>query len=110
MKPNADWRRTGQPPARTSCPEPRAELLAQLNNFRIILLLLGAAGVAALLSHWLDAQVILLVVLVNVILGFVQEGRAEKALAAIRELLSPQAAVFRGGRRDRHPCRADRAR
>jgi len=75
-----------------------ARFLAQFDNL-LIVLLLAAAGVAALLGHWLDAQVILLVVLVNTVLGFVQEGRAEKALDAIRELLSPQAAVVRGGHR-----------
>ena len=75
-----------------------ARFLAQFNNL-LIVLLLAAAGVAALLGHWLDAQVILLVVLVNAVLGFVQEGRAEKALDAIRELLSPQASVVRDGRR-----------
>jgi magnesium-transporting ATPase (P-type) len=75
-----------------------SRFLAQFNNL-LIVLLLAAAGVAVLLGHWLDAQVILLVVLVNVILGFVQEGRAEKALDAIRELLSPQASVLRDGRR-----------
>ena len=77
---------------------PLARFLAQFNNL-LIILLLAAAGVAALLGHWLDAQVILLVVLVNAVLGFVQEGRAEKALDAIRELLSPQASVIRDGRR-----------
>jgi magnesium-transporting ATPase (P-type) len=75
-----------------------ARFLAQFNNL-LILLLLAAAGVAALLGHWLDAQVILFVVLVNAILGFVQEGRAEKALDAIRELLSPQSTVVRDSRR-----------
>src|SRR4051812_32351164 len=77
---------------------PLSRFLAQFNNL-LIVLLVAAAGVAALLGHWLDAQVILLVVLVNAILGFVQEGRAEKALDAIRELLNPQASVLRDGRR-----------
>jgi magnesium-transporting ATPase (P-type) len=77
---------------------PLSRFLAQFDNL-LIILLLAAAGVAVLLGHWLDAQVILLVVLVNAVLGFVQEGRAEKALDAIRELLSPQASVIRDGRR-----------
>ena len=77
---------------------PLSRFLAQFNNL-LIVLLVAAAAVAALLGHWLDAQVILLVVLVNAVLGFVQEGRAEKALDAIRELLSLQASVLRDGRR-----------
>ena len=77
---------------------PLSRFLAQFNNL-LIVLLMAAAAVAALLGHWLDAQVILLVVLVNAVLGFVQEGRAEKALDAIRELLSLQASVLRDGRR-----------
>jgi len=43
-------------------------------------------------------------VLVNAVLGFVQEGRAEKALDAIRELLSPQASVVRDSRRTGIPA------
>ena len=75
-------------------------LLTQFNNL-LIILLLAAAGVAALLGHWLDALVILLVVLVNAVLGFIQEGRAEKALDAIRELLSPQASVLTRARKQK---------
>jgi magnesium-transporting ATPase (P-type) len=77
---------------------PMRRLLAQFDNL-LILLLLAAAGVAALLGHRLDAKVILLVVVVNAVIGFIQEGRAEKALDAIRELLSPQALVIRERRR-----------
>lgn len=70
----------------------------QFNNLLIGLLLL-AAGIAGVMGHGLDAGVILGVVLVNGIVGFIQEGRAEQALAAIRTMLQPNAAVLRGGHR-----------
>src|SRR4030067_2977591 len=57
----------------------------------------GAAGVAALLAHWVDTGVIVGVVVINAIAGFVQEGKAEQALAAIRRMLSLKATVLRDG-------------
>ena len=72
-------------------------VLAQFNNL-LILVLLTAAGVTALIGHWLDAGVILAVVLLNVSIGVLQEGKAEKALQAIRHLLAPHAQVLRDGR------------
>jgi magnesium-transporting ATPase (P-type) len=60
--------------------------------------LLAAGLVTALLQHWLDAGVILGVVIINAVIGFVQEGKAEDALKAIRGMLSPHAMVWRGGR------------
>nr|WP_157092267.1 cation-transporting P-type ATPase [Thioalkalivibrio nitratireducens] len=77
---------------------PLRRFLAQFNNL-LIYVLLGAAFVTAMMQHWVDTGVILAVVLVNSIIGFIQEGKAEKALEAIREMLSPQASVIRGGHR-----------
>jgi len=71
---------------------------AQFNNL-LIYVLLAAAVVAALLGHVVDAGVIMAVVLVNAVIGFIQEGRAEGALKAIRGMIDPQAAVLRDGRR-----------
>ena len=73
-------------------------LLAQFDNL-LIYVLIGAAGVTALLGHAIDAAVILLVVVVNTSVGFIQEGRAERALDAIRDMLTPHASVVRDGRR-----------
>lgn len=73
-------------------------LLAQFNNL-LIYVLMAAAAVAALLNHWIDAAVILAVVVVNAIIGFIQEGKAERALDAIRSMLTLHASVLRGGHR-----------
>ncbi len=82
---------------------PLRRFLAQFNNL-LIYVLIGAAGVTALLQHWVDTGVILAVVLVNSIIGFIQEGKAEKALEAIRDMLSPTASVIRGGERTTIPA------
>jgi magnesium-transporting ATPase (P-type) len=73
-------------------------LLAQFNNL-LIHVLIGAAVISALFGHVIDASVILAVVILNAVIGFVQEGRAERALEAIRVMISPRASVLRGGRR-----------
>jgi calcium-translocating P-type ATPase len=81
---------------------PRPGLLrrvaAQVHNV-LIYVLLAAALVTAALAHWVDTAVIVAVVVINTIIGLVQEGRAEAALGAIRGLLAPKAAVLRDGRR-----------
>ena len=72
--------------------------LAQFQNLFIYVLL--AAGVlAAAIGHGTDALVIFAVVLANAAIGFVQEGRAENALDAIRRMIDPRASVIRSGRR-----------
>jgi magnesium-transporting ATPase (P-type) len=73
--------------------------LSQFHNL-LIYVLLGAAIITAALGEWVDAAVILGVVLINAIIGFVQEGRAEAAIASIRRMLSLQATVVRGGQRE----------
>jgi len=65
----------------------------------LIYVLLAAAATTAALGHMIDMVVILAVVLVNAVIGFVQEGKAESALAAIRDMLAPRATVLRNGRR-----------
>jgi magnesium-transporting ATPase (P-type) len=84
-------------------PEPprRAALVRFLLQFHNILIyvLLGAAVITALLHHLVDTLVILAVVLVNALIGFVQEGKAESAMEAIRQMLAPRAAVVRDGQR-----------
>lgn len=65
----------------------------------LIYVLLGSAFITAVLGHWIDTGVILAVVVANAIMGFVQEGKAEKAMDAIRQMLAPRANVIRGGER-----------
>ncbi|AFM32300.1 MULTISPECIES: HAD-IC family P-type ATPase [Stutzerimonas stutzeri subgroup] len=72
-------------------------LLRHLNNL-LLYVLIAAALVTGLMGHLVDTFVILAVVVVNVVIGFVQEGKAEKALQAIRHLLAPHAVVLRDGR------------
>jgi len=70
--------------------------LLQFHNV-LIYILLAAAGGTALLGEWIDTGVILGVVLINALIGVVQEGKAEKALDSIRAMLSPKAMVRRDG-------------
>jgi magnesium-transporting ATPase (P-type) len=71
-------------------------LLLQFHNV-LIYTLLAAAVVTAALSHWVDTGVIIGVVVINAIIGFIQEGKAEQALVAIRRMLSLKATVLRAG-------------
>ena len=68
-------------------------------NDPLIMLLLAAAVVSLLFFHYIDAGVILAVVIINAVIGFVQEGRAEQSLSALRSMLSPTARVLRNGER-----------
>ncbi len=75
-----------------------AVLWEQLNSF-VVILLIVASIVSALLGEWIDASAILAIVVLNTVLGIVQERRAEEALAALKRLAAPEAHVMRGGRR-----------
>jgi Ca2+-transporting ATPase len=63
----------------------------------IVWVLIGAAVISGLLEDWLDAAAILAIVLLNGILGFVQEFRAERSLAALRKMSVATARVVRDG-------------
>src|SRR5690606_37398175 len=81
---------------------PLLRFLAQFNSALIYFLLAGAVA-AWLLRHHVDAAVIIAVVSVSAVVGFIQEGRAESALKAIRNMLSPHASVLRAGQRQSIP-------
>ena len=73
-----------------------AMLWDQLNSF-VVILLIVASAISALLGEWVDASAILSIVVLNTILGIVQERRAEEALAALKRLAAPDAQVLRDG-------------
>ena len=75
---------------------PLKRFLSQLNNI-LVYVLLGAGFIKLMLGLWLDAAVIFGVVLLNTLIGFIQEGKAEKALDSIRNMLSAEARTLRGG-------------
>ncbi|MGC2165122.1 MAG: cation-transporting P-type ATPase [Gallionella sp.] len=89
-------------------PNRRGPLLRFLLQFHNVLIyvLLASAGVTALLAHWVDTSVIIGVVVINAFIGFIQEGKAERAMDAIRRMLSPEATVLREGKRDVIPAEA----
>ncbi|NMA54406.1 MAG: cation-translocating P-type ATPase [Firmicutes bacterium] len=72
------------------------KLQAQFQDF-LTLTLLAAAAISFLVGERTDALLIFLIVLLNAVLGLVQEGRAEKALTALMEMAAPQTTVIRAG-------------
>jgi len=73
---------------------PFMRFLSQFNNV-LIYVLLGAGFIKLMLNLWVDASIIFGVVIINALLGFIQEGRAEKALESIRNMLSAKARTVR---------------
>ena len=71
-------------------------LIGQFRDF-LVLLLVAAAVVSVFLGEWLDAAVILLLVILNAVIGVVQESRADRALISLRKLSAPEARVIRAG-------------
>src|SRR6201993_599101 len=69
---------------------PLMRFLSQLNNV-LVYVLLGAGFTKLMLNLWIDAAIIFGVVILNGLLGFIQEGKAEKALESIRNMLSAEA-------------------
>jgi len=81
-------------------PKTRSALIRFFCQFHNVLIyvLIAASAVTVMLGHWVDGSVILAVVLLNAVIGFIQEGKAEDALRAIRQMLSPNAMVLRDNR------------
>jgi magnesium-transporting ATPase (P-type) len=75
---------------------PFMRLISQFNNI-LVYVLLGAGFIKLMLNLWIDAAIIFGVVVLNALLGFIQEGKAEKALDSIRNMLSAEARTMRDG-------------
>lgn len=69
----------------------------------LVYILVVAAGVTGFLEEWVDATVILGVVLINAMVGFIQESKAEKALESLKKMVTTEATVLRDGNRMRVP-------
>lgn len=82
---------------------PVMRFLMQFHNV-LIYVLLAAGLITTMLSHWVDAGVIMGVVFINAFIGFIQEGKAEKALEAIRSILSQKALVLRNNKKTMIPA------
>jgi len=78
-------------------------LLAQFQSF-VIYILIFAAILSAILGDWVEAAAISAIVALNALLGIIQEGKAEEALAALKKLAAPDALVIRDGHQQSVPA------
>jgi Ca2+-transporting ATPase len=82
--------------------KPKASFFAlvfdQLKSF-VIILLVVASIISAVLGEWVDASVIMAIVILNAVLGVIQESRAEEALAALKKMAAPDSQILRDGKR-----------
>ncbi|WP_039835372.1 cation-translocating P-type ATPase, partial [Paenibacillus sonchi] len=83
---------------------PLTLLLNQFKDF-MVLVLMGATLVSGLLGEYLDAITIVAIIMLNGVLGFVQEFRAERSLRALKQLSAPAAKVLRGGKVEHIPAK-----
>ncbi|MDK9714944.1 MAG: HAD-IC family P-type ATPase [Sulfuritalea sp.] len=90
-------------PNRLSVQPGRSALQRFLNQLTepLVLVLIGSGVVTAGLGEWIDSSVIFGVVIVNAVIGFLQEGKAEAALAALARAVATEVTVLRDGRRRR---------
>ncbi len=80
-----------------------SRLLSQFKD-TMVLILIAACVLSAFFQEWIDALVILAIVIINAVLGLIQEGRAERAIEALQKMTSPQARVLRDGHQQAIPA------
>ena len=93
----ARLRRDGENKLTETPPPPWWRNLLEQFNQLVIWILIAATIVSGILGEWLEAGAIFAIVLLNALLGFFQERKAEKALTSLRKLSSPNARVLRDG-------------
>ncbi|MFW6022939.1 MAG: calcium-translocating P-type ATPase, SERCA-type, partial [Halanaerobiaceae bacterium] len=79
-------------------------IVAQLSNF-LIIILIGAAVVSGILGETLDSIVIIGIVIINAVMGIIQESKAEKAMEALQGMSAPEVSVIRDGETKEIPSR-----
>ncbi|MFX3624597.1 MAG: calcium-translocating P-type ATPase, SERCA-type [Ectobacillus sp.] len=85
-------------------PSALAVFLSQFKDF-MVFVLLGATVISALLGEVVDAVAIVAIIVINGILGFFQERKAEKSLEALKELTAPQVTALRNGKWTKIPSK-----
>ena len=90
-------RKNGRNELREKPPKTIREMLKAQILDPMVLILLGAAALSAFLREWTEAAVIFIIVIVNAIIGIVQEKKAQSSLAALRKMSAPTARALRQG-------------
>jgi Ca2+-transporting ATPase len=80
-------------------------MISQFQDF-MVLVLLGATLISALLGEYADAVTILVIVIINAVLGYIQEYRAEKSIEVLQKMAAPMALVIRNGMSQHVPARS----
>ncbi len=89
----------GRNELREAPPTPFWRLVLQQFESFVVIMLVMASAISALLGDYVEAAAIIAIVLINAIIGVIQESKAEEALAALKKMAAPNASVIRGGSR-----------